>query len=206
MLMVTTHIQYMRQILDWRFKHSIFHTALLYGAVAFFFSLFFGCEKKPLIYRPEDVNTIIHNHDKHADFFHPTDPKKGVSCSRYSKGCLGVTLVHLKNMDMIVVVFQSVEQASAEAKRIGQWFAKNVVFDDVMGELMLQEFIEEVFEAEPGVVFVRPYYTPRARPPKSAEIETEEVGGPTEAKGEEGEGGESGEGAHAPAAPAEAEH
>lgn len=75
------------------------------------------------------------------------DMDAGISCSDYGKGCLSARRMLVRRVDMGVVEFQNPEQARVVAKKIDQYYVGNWVFDDVVGEPVLEEFVRIFLKA-----------------------------------------------------------
>lgn len=160
----------MQRILESLFNYFFRSASIGLGATLIFIS----CEKKTANYHPQEWRSMLVKHYPTTEFISYLDPEKQIHCSDYGVGCDVASIIKVKNIEFIVLEFKTPEQAQNEAKRIGQWYSKNLVFDDVMGELILEDFIKEVFEAAPGVHYIRPYHTPLPRPEKAEHQSTGE--------------------------------
>ncbi len=72
-----------------------------------------------------------------------------LSCEKYGEGCVpgSVTRVRLRLVTMLVVQFETAQQAKKEAERLGEYSYKNWVFDEVRGEPVLEHFFAKTFES-----------------------------------------------------------
>lgn len=90
------------------------------------------------------------------------DLKSGVKCKTesgeliYGQGCIGAFQVKVDLLDMIVLEFETPEMAKREAIRLGQFYFKNWVFDDVAGEPFLEKFVIKAFAAQKGLAPASP--------------------------------------------------
>lgn len=75
------------------------------------------------------------------------DMDAGISCTTYGPGCLSARRMMVRRVDMGVVEFQNPNQARVVAKKIDQYYLGNWVFDDVVGEPVLEEFMAEYLKA-----------------------------------------------------------
>jgi hypothetical protein len=73
---------------------------------------------------------------------------QGVTCAEYGPGCHGAHTVALKKMEMIVVEYDTMENAKKDALRLKAYYKKNWLFDDVMNEPVLERFVVETYGAE----------------------------------------------------------
>ncbi|MBT3982897.1 MAG: hypothetical protein HOE90_16170 [Bacteriovoracaceae bacterium] len=104
-------------------------------------------------YGRKEAFDMIKASDPNIEFIIPSDLSKGIQCSDYGPGCIGGITVRIKFLEVIIVEFQNSDQARAEAMRIGQWYSKNFVFDDVMGEPMMEDYFKQLFSAKPGIIY-----------------------------------------------------
>lgn len=78
----------------------------------------------------------------------PKDISSGVRCSDYTAGCIRGKRAKLRRVLLTVVEFENEELAKKAAFHIGQYQAKNWVFDDVTGEPVLEDFVQKAFGAK----------------------------------------------------------
>ena len=123
------------------------------GLVFLLFITLLSCSKEEPKFGRKEMHDKLKSVYPKVEFIIPSDISKGIQCSDYGPGCLGGLTIKLKHMEVIVVEFQSLSHARAEAKRIGQWYARNFLIDDIMGEPILEKFFAKHFEAKPGVIF-----------------------------------------------------
>jgi hypothetical protein len=84
---------------------------------------------------------VVNNHE----------PERRVVCIGRVLGCVegsGKRVLVRETIELLVIQFETTAQARAEALRIGQWHARNWVFDEVANEPVLISFIKEAFNAE----------------------------------------------------------
>jgi len=77
----------------------------------------------------------------------PDSLKDGIKCQDYGKGCLNGFMVEAMGLRMILVKFETQEQARLEALRIDGYYSRNWVFDDTAGEPRLERFVKKVCNA-----------------------------------------------------------
>lgn len=106
--------------------------------------VFTSCSEKK-IYTKSDMWEMGRAEDPNLELILPKDIASGVQCSAYGSGCISGVVVRVMKMDMIFVEYQSAEQALAFAKTIDAYVVKNWVIDDVVGEPMLEKFVEKAF-------------------------------------------------------------
>ncbi len=72
-----------------------------------------------------------------------------ILCKNYGPGCVKGTgrRIKVKKVEIIAIMFETMEQAKTEALRIDQYYAKNWVFDDVKGEPLQEAFVKKAFKA-----------------------------------------------------------
>ncbi len=84
----------------------------------------------------------IPNHEAH----------RRVVCSQYGAGCIKGSgkRVLVRKVELIVIQFNTEEDAKKEAARLGQWYARNWLLDDVHNEPVLEDFVVRAFKAKKG--------------------------------------------------------
>lgn len=82
----------------------------------------------------------IPNHEQH----------RRILCQNYGQGCVlgSGKRVELKGVEIVVVEFENENLAKEEAIRIGQMYARNWLFDEVINEPVVKSFITRVYEAK----------------------------------------------------------
>jgi hypothetical protein len=72
-----------------------------------------------------------------------------ILCKNYGPGCVKGTgrRIKVKKVEIIAIMFETKEQARAEALRIDQYYARNWVFDDIKGEPLQEAFVKKAFKA-----------------------------------------------------------
>lgn len=73
-----------------------------------------------------------------------------ILCKNYGKGCKTGSgkRILIRKVEMIVVEFDTVENARIEAQKIGQYHARNWLLDDVTNEPVLESFVKTVYDAK----------------------------------------------------------
>jgi len=95
----------------------------------------------------------------------PKDLGSGVKCISdsgvliYGEGCIGAFQVKVGLLDLIALEFKTSKLAQKEATRLGQFYYKNWVFDDVADEPVLERFVIEAYGAKRA-------YAPGTKPQK----------------------------------------
>ena len=77
-----------------------------------------------------------------------------ILCSQYKvEGCIPNSgrRIKVRLVELIVIGFETEEQAKKAADLYGQYYARNWLFDDVAGEPVLESFVKKVYNAKKGV-------------------------------------------------------
>ena len=120
--------------------------------IILFFSLTlaFGCSKKKvepdLKYTLEEFNLLMDSTGATAD----KEPKNAINFSDYSPGVNRMNsrpLVYSR-LSFAVIEFETEKQARDEAIRLGQYYARNWLFDKVEGEPILEDLVIIKFDAK----------------------------------------------------------
>lgn len=113
------------------------------------FSFFFAlCScSGPDTWSEMDLYKLAVKVDPQIEIILPKDISSGVRCSDYPPGCIRGKRAKLKRVVMTVVEFENEKLAKEAAFNIGQYYAKNWVFDDVAGEPVLEYFVDKAFGA-----------------------------------------------------------
>lgn len=85
-----------------------------------------------------------------------TEANLKVLCSQYAKaeGCIGLGTDHsgmrieVRLVELIIIQFDTEENAKNAAKIYGQFYARNWFFDDVKDEPVLEDFVKRAFGAK----------------------------------------------------------
>lgn len=78
----------------------------------------------------------------------PKDMNSGVKCSEYGDGCVSGKFIKIHRLVFPAVEFETSEAACKSAFNIDQYCYKNWVFDDVVGEPILERYIKKTFKAK----------------------------------------------------------
>ena len=106
----------------------------------------FACtKKKERSYNLLEISDMVRKGDPDMKTVLGKDMDAGISCTTYGPGCLSARRMMVRRVDMGVVEFQNPEQARIVAKKIDQYYIGNWVFDDVVGEPVLEEFVVKYF-------------------------------------------------------------
>lgn len=78
------------------------------------------------------------------------DPALSIRCSDYPPGCVPNSGKRFKVrlVELIVVQYQNQTLAREAARKLGQYYVRNWLFDDVSGEAVLENFVTQVYGAE----------------------------------------------------------
>lgn len=103
---------------------------------------------KELKYSKEQVLALAQAADSTVTVILPKSISEGVTCDDYAQGCLSAHIVRVQNLDMIAVEFGTEAEAIYGAKKIKGYQLRNWVFDDVVGEPVLEKFVETGLKAK----------------------------------------------------------
>lgn len=86
----------------------------------------------------------------------PNEAHLKILCSQYTKtpGCIGLGTDHsgmrikVRLVELIILQFDTEEHAKDAARAYGQYYARNWLFDDVMDEPVLEDFVKRAFGAK----------------------------------------------------------
>jgi hypothetical protein len=108
-----------------------------------------GCEKKAPVYDILEIKEMILQRDPSAKEVVLRTEEKRVPCSLYGEHCVEASgkRFEIRGIEMITIAFKDQESAFKEAQLLGQYYARNWVFDDVTNEPILENFVKEVFNA-----------------------------------------------------------
>jgi hypothetical protein len=73
-----------------------------------------------------------------------------ILCSNYGPGCVPGSgkRIKIRMVELIVVEYESMEDAWNDAKRFNQYYTRNWLLDDVKNEPVLEDFVKKVFSAK----------------------------------------------------------
>lgn len=78
------------------------------------------------------------------------ETERRVLCSHYyPEGCIPGSgkRIKVRLVELLVIQYEKEEQACEAAKRIGEWYFANWLFDDVTNEPVLESYVVEAFNA-----------------------------------------------------------
>ena len=78
----------------------------------------------------------------------PKDINSGIKCSDYGKGCLSGVTAKVRLVEIILVEFDTEENARNEALKLDQYYTRNWLLDDVRGEPLIESFVKQAFNAK----------------------------------------------------------
>lgn len=81
----------------------------------------------------------------------PEGRSRRVLCSQYpADGCVvgSGKRILVRRVEVLVLQYESTLQACRAAATIGQWYARNWIFDDVTNEPVLEDFVQKVFDGK----------------------------------------------------------
>ncbi len=111
------------------------------------FILIFSCTKNKT-YRDVDIARIGAETEKSFQFTPAGDLSQDVYCGPYGEGCMFGKFAMAFGVRFIIVQFETEKQAKQSAYKINQYYARNWVFDDVMNEPVLEQFVQKAFDAK----------------------------------------------------------
>lgn len=106
-----------------------------------------SCNKEP-IYTKEDLLKLAQSHDSTVTIILPKSLEDGVNCQDYPSGCVSAHRVQVRGEDFIAVEFMNQQDAMIAAKKLGGFYLRNWVLDDVVGEPGLEKFATEKLKAQ----------------------------------------------------------
>jgi hypothetical protein len=105
-------------------------------------------EKVELKYTKEELYLKAVKIDPDIKFILPKSMSEGASCQNYSKNCVSAHFVRVQNLDLIAVEFMTEKDAVFAAKKYRGLYLRNWMFDDVIGEPILEKFMIEKLEVK----------------------------------------------------------
>ncbi len=133
----------MRSFLSFFFCHTLLIAVVL-----------FGCTKRGGTVDKLKMLAIAQKYDPTTKAIVPKEMGLGVRCKKdsgeliYGEGCVSGFLLQVGPLEMPMVEFRTEEQARAEALRLDQYYYHNWLFDDVVKEPILENFVKEAYEAK----------------------------------------------------------
>lgn len=117
--------------------------------VAFSFLLFFliSCKEEPKLSK-EAFLKMAQEVDPTVTVVLPRNLNEGISCAEYSEGCLAGHIVKVKGLNLIAVEFMTQDQAIYGAQKYRGYYMMNWLLDDVVGEPILERFVEKNLKAK----------------------------------------------------------
>ncbi len=129
--------------------------AIIYFSLSF---ILLGCscsKEKEKAWGPFDVWNMAKDFDSTVEVVGIPDTPEGrlrrVLCSQYrEEGCQvgSGKRIKIRLVEMLVIQYDSAENACLAALAIGQWHGNNWLFDDVTNEPVLIDFVKRVFNAQ----------------------------------------------------------
>lgn len=126
---------------------------------AILLSLLYGCScsEEVLEYTPTDMWSMAKAVEADIALVQVpnNEPHRRILCAHYAKwsdGCVAGSgkRIKVRRVELLVIQFESTEQAAKVAKGINQWYARNWVLDDVSNEPVLEDFVVKAFNAKRG--------------------------------------------------------
>lgn len=108
--------------------------------------LIFSCSKKN-VYTKQQMIQITLAADKDAQLVMPKDFIGDIKCSDYGPGCLSGHTVKIKRLDLVIIEFDSEDNAKKSAKMLNAYYKFNWLFDDVQKEPVLAKFVQDAYGA-----------------------------------------------------------
>ncbi len=115
--------------------------------VLLFLVVFTSCTNKERSYTLLEISELVRKGDPDMKTVLGKDMDAGIKCSDYGPGCLSARRMMVRKVDMGVVEFETPEQARVVAKKIDQYYLGNWVFDDIVGEPVLEELALSILKA-----------------------------------------------------------
>ena len=125
------------------------------SSILIFILLFsaFGCSSDDeLILGPTDMWYKAKDFDPSTELVFLSDTPEGrarrVLCENYrSEGCVDGSgkRIKVRLVELLVIQYETSQQACLAALEIGQWYAFNWLFDDVSGEPVLEDYVLKAF-------------------------------------------------------------
>lgn len=111
--------------------------------------ILFSCSKEQS-YSPIQMFQLAYEFDKSIEEVRITDPSRSIKCHTYPEGCIPNSPKRFKVrlVELIVIQYKSEALACAAAKKLGQYYTRNWLFDDVKGEPVLESFVKQVYDAK----------------------------------------------------------
>jgi len=99
-------------------------------------------------YAKSELVEMAVKEDPKATLIVPDKIDEGIKCEDYGPGCIGGFMARVRMVRIVLVEFESEEQAMKDAQRLGQYYARNWLFDNVTGEPVLESFVKKVYGAK----------------------------------------------------------
>ena len=115
---------------------------------------FLSCTKEPETISRLEIFDLGKNYDESIKLVLADEIGGGPICEGrdgevpYGEGCQRVFVIQVSGLKLRCIEFNSAEAAKVEAKKIGEYYFKNWVFDEVVGESPLEVFVKNAFGAE----------------------------------------------------------
>ena len=108
-----------------------------------------SCSEDSPTYTPLELYDIAVKYDSDISQVRLNDLNRP-NCLEYSKGCIQefVFRYKVRKVEMSVVMFDTQENAKKAAFKVGQYYVRNWLFDDVAGEPVLEHFVTDAFKAQ----------------------------------------------------------
>ncbi len=109
--------------------------------------LFLSCSES-LIYREDQIVSMAVAVDANFKIILPKTLNDGINCFNYGSGCIRGKMAEVRKVVMILVEFKTEDEAKSSAAAIGEYYSRNYLFDDVVGEPVLEDFVKRSFNAK----------------------------------------------------------
>jgi hypothetical protein len=79
----------------------------------------------------------------------PEGRLRRITCQAYPReGCIAGSgkRIKVRLVELIVLQYENQKSACMAALKVGQWYARNWIFDDVTNEPVLEDFVQKVFK------------------------------------------------------------
>lgn len=106
-----------------------------------------ACSKPENLISKKDMIQKAQNSGEKIELVIPSNIGAGIHCTDYGEGCMGGHTIRVGRLEMIVIEFDSEDNAIKTAKAIKGMYAANWVFDDTANEPLLKIFVEKTYGA-----------------------------------------------------------
>jgi hypothetical protein len=107
-----------------------------------------SCQKEePIIYMGNEILDLVKIGDPKVIIKLPSKETEVIRCDTYLPPCKTSHLYIIKELEVIFLEYNTQDEAIKAAKAINGYYLRNWVIDDVVGEPILERFVEEYLKA-----------------------------------------------------------